>query len=152
MTQNQRFWDSFHLTEGYSHYEVRANGLRFDVSVENAVSMHMLNSFQDLESLKLHFAFWDVILATIDGVIQVTIHQLENEGQTPSWFIVQHLVEADDVWVRGQSLESLNFSQVLDLFNRMEVIFHALDGNVFSGLDRLSFQHFWECSFALLGY
>jgi hypothetical protein len=110
--------------------------------VENAVSMHMLNSFQDLESLKLHFAFWDVILATIDGVIQVTIHQLENEGQTPSWFIVQHLVEADDVWVRGQSLESLNFSQVLDLFNRMEVIFHALDGNVFSGLDRLSFQHF----------
>jgi len=46
--------------------------------MKNPVSMHMLNSLQDLINLRLDFLFWDVILPSINSVIEITVHKLKN--------------------------------------------------------------------------
>lgn len=80
----------FSLVVSYSH-------LRLDVSMEDSVPVHMLYSFQDLIHLFLDLRFRYVVLPTINGIIQVTIHQLEHQGQSTSRFVVEYLMQSNNV-------------------------------------------------------
>jgi hypothetical protein len=35
--------------------------------------------------------------AALDGIVHVHFHELENEGETTSWFVIQHLVQPNDL-------------------------------------------------------
>ena len=54
--------------------------------------------------------------------------------------------------MRGKSAERLDFTQVVDLFEGVEVVLHALDSDVFASFYALRFQDFAESTFPLLGY
>jgi hypothetical protein len=51
----------------------------------------------------------------------------------------------------GKTAKSLDFSQVVNLFYRVEVVFHALDCHELAGFDALRFQNLAERAFAFLG-
>lgn len=60
-------------------------------------------------------------------------------------------MEFDDMWVRGEAANGLNFAQVVDLVQGVEVSLHALDGEVLASFDALGLEHFAECAFPFLG-
>lgn len=69
----------FSLTASYNkdltqvqHY------LRFDVSVENSVPMHVLNRFQELVNVRLNFLLWQVTLFSFDRFVQIHLHNLKH--------------------------------------------------------------------------
>ena len=73
--------------------------LRFDVTVEDSVAVHVLDGFQQLEHILLYSSFGQVVLAAFDCLIQVHFHDLENQSQSSGRFIIEHLNELDDVTV-----------------------------------------------------
>ena len=52
--------------------------IRFDVSVENAIPVHMLNGLQQLVDVELASVLGQVVCAALDSFIQVHLHQLEH--------------------------------------------------------------------------
>jgi len=52
--------------------------------------------------------------------------------------------------LRGKPTQGLDFPQVVDLVEGVEVGFHALDGDVLAGLDALRLEDFAESAFSLL--
>jgi hypothetical protein len=52
--------------------------LRFDVSVENAVSVHVVDCFQNLVHVVFDSLFGQVVSAALDGLIHVHIHEFKN--------------------------------------------------------------------------
>lgn len=52
--------------------------LRFYVSMENAVSVHVLYSFKNLIDLILDFGFWDIVLSPVNCVVEIAIHEFEH--------------------------------------------------------------------------
>ena len=74
--------------------------LRFDVTVEDAVSVHVFDSFENLVSLLLNLRLWDVVLSPVNGVIEIAVHELEDKCKPSRGLVVQHLVEANNVRMR----------------------------------------------------
>jgi uncharacterized protein (DUF39 family) len=83
--------------------------------VKNAVSVHVLNRFEELVDVELDPGFRQVGLAALDGLVQVHFHDLEDQSEAAGGFVVEDLDEGDDVVVGGESLERLDLSEVLDL-------------------------------------
>ena len=83
--------------------------------MENAVSMHVINRFNELVHVILDSIFWEITASTLDSVIHVHIHQLEDQGQSPCRLIVEHFIKLDNLRMWGQSSQGLNFSQVVNL-------------------------------------
>jgi hypothetical protein len=81
------------------------------------------------------------VALALDGVVHVHVHELEDQSQSTSGFIVEHLIELDDLGVRTQSSESLDLPEVVDLLDGVEVVLHALDGDVLARLDALGLEH-----------
>jgi hypothetical protein len=52
--------------------------------------------------------------------------------------------------MRTKSSQCLNFPKIIDLLNGIEVVLHALDGNVFASLDALGFEDFGEGTLSFL--
>lgn len=71
----------------------KENVLRLDVSVEDAVSVHVVNRFDKLVHVVLHSVLRQVVPFAFDSVVHVHIHQLENQGQSAGWFVVENLVK-----------------------------------------------------------
>ena len=59
-----------------------------DVSVENAVSMHVINRFQELIHIVLDAILWKIVSFTLDCIIHVDVHQLKHKRQTSCWLII----------------------------------------------------------------
>jgi len=59
---------------------LKLEDLRFDVSMKNAVSVHVFYSFENLIYLVFNFLFWDVILSAIDCVVEIAIHKFKDES------------------------------------------------------------------------
>lgn len=114
--------------------------------------MHVLDPLHYLVCLLLHLRFGDIVLSPVNSVVEVAVHEFEDESESTRRLIIQYLMKFDDVWVRRQSLQRLDLSQVLNLFYRMEVVFHTLDGNVLPSFDRLTFEYLGEGSFSFLRY
>ena len=54
--------------------------LRFNISVENAVSMHVFYGFQELIDVELDTGLWQIRRSTLDCLIQIHFHELEDES------------------------------------------------------------------------
>ena len=68
--------------------------------MENAVTVHMVYRFHQLVHVILDALLWQIVAATLDGVIHVHLHELEDEGQSACWLVIENFVEFDDLWVR----------------------------------------------------
>lgn len=63
--------------------------LRFNVSVENAVAMHVLDSLQQLVDVEFDARLGQVSGATLDGLIQVHFHEFEDESEASGRFVAR---------------------------------------------------------------
>lgn len=66
--------------------------------------------------------------------------------------LLQYLNQLDYVGMWGKTPQGLDFSETVDLVERVEVVFHAFDSYEFAGFDALGFEDFAESAFAFLGY
>ena len=89
--------------------------LWFDVTMENAVTVHVIDSLHQLVHVVLDAFFGQIVPAALDRIVHVHLHELEHERQTPSRLVVEHLVELDDLRVGRQTPQSLDLTQVVDL-------------------------------------
>ena len=53
--------------------------------------------------------------------------------------------------MRTEPAQRLNLSQIIHLLDGVEMVLHALDGNILARLDALSLQYFREGSLTFLG-
>jgi len=67
--------------------------LRLDVSVEDAVSVHVVNRFDKLVHIVLNSVLRQVMPFAFDSIVHVHVHQLEHEGQSAGRLIVENLVK-----------------------------------------------------------
>ena len=100
--------------------------------MENTLAVHVLNSLDQLIHVVLDALLWQIVRASLDRLIQVLLHELEDKCKSTRGLIVQNLDELNNVRMRVQSLESLDLSQVIHLVYVIEVRFHALDCNILS--------------------
>ncbi len=104
-----------------------------------------------------------------DGLVHVHLHELEHQGKSSGRLVtrqdcdatvLEDLDELDDVGVRGELFQGLDFAEVVDLGMTMhrpayllqgiEMILHALDRDVAATLDALRLQHLTERPLPLL--
>ena len=57
-------------------------------------------------------------------------------------YLLKYFVQLNDLWMRTQPSECLYLSEVIDLFNSIEMVLHAFDSDIFTSLDALGFQNF----------
>ena len=67
--------------------------------MENTVPVHVLDGFEQLVHVVLYPGLWHIVLATLDCLIQVHVHDFKNEGQSASRFVKKDLNELDNVAV-----------------------------------------------------
>jgi hypothetical protein len=82
------------LPNSYQHF------LRFNVSVKNAVPMHVFDGFHELVNVVLDSSLRQVALAAFDGFVQIHFHYLEDERETACGFVVEDLDELNNMVVR----------------------------------------------------
>ena len=54
--------------------------LRFNVSVENAISVHVLDRLEQLIDVELHAGFGQVSRSSLDSLVKIHLHEFEDEG------------------------------------------------------------------------
>ena len=67
--------------------EIHLSHLRFDISVEYSISVHMVNSFQYLVHVVFDALFRQVMPPALDSLIHVHVHQLKDKSQSTCRFI-----------------------------------------------------------------
>lgn len=63
--------------------------LRFDVSVENSVLVHVLDGLEQLVDVELDARLGKVSGAPLDGLVKVHFHEFEDEGETSSGLVAR---------------------------------------------------------------
>ena len=63
--------------------------LRFDVSMEYPVLVHVVNRFNKLEHPALDHLFLNIAPPPLYHFVHVHVHELKNQGKPPSRLIVQ---------------------------------------------------------------
>lgn len=104
--QNQPIWQ-FHRQSTHSLYDLlllkilKIIMIRFDITMENAMTVHMFNCFEELvhvifdfllrkimsPSFSKKFGTWNLSRNTFDRVVQVIIHQFKHQSKTSGRFI-----------------------------------------------------------------
>ena len=69
---------------------LKSRYLRFDVSVENAVLVHMIDGFEDLIHQESHSVLGQIVTSSLDGFIHVHVHQFEYECQSSRGLVTTH--------------------------------------------------------------
>ena len=64
--------------------------------------------------------------------------------------VVEHLAQLDDARVRREPAQRLDLAQVVHLVERVEVILHALDGDILAVFNALRLKHLRERALAFL--
>jgi len=54
--------------------------LRLDISVENSVSVHVIDCLDNLVHVEFGLSFWQVMSASFNCFIQIHVHQLKNQS------------------------------------------------------------------------
>ena len=49
----------------------------------------MFNGFQKLVDVPLHALLWQVIHPTLDSLVHVHLHELEDEGESAGWIVAK---------------------------------------------------------------
>lgn len=65
--------------------------------MENTVTMHVIYRLHELVHVVLDALLWQIVPAALDGIVHVHFHELENEGETTGWLVIQHLVQLNDL-------------------------------------------------------
>ena len=65
--------------------------------MENTVTMHVIYRLHELVHVVLDALLWQIVPAALDGIVHVHFHEFENEGETTSWLVIQHLVQLNDL-------------------------------------------------------
>ena len=86
-----------------------------------------------------YFLLVEILLFSSDGFIEILIHELKNQRQSSSRFIIKNFYELDDVGMRGDFPKCLNFLESLDLLDGIKMVFHTFDGNKIAMFQRLCF-------------
>jgi len=120
----------------------KKNVFWFDVSVEDSISVHVVDGLDELVHVVLDSILGQVVAFAFNCVVHIHVHQLEDQGQTTGWLVVEDFVQLNDLRMGAQSAESLNFSEIVNLFDGVEMVFHALYCYVLAGFDALGFQDF----------
>ena len=145
------------------------NVLGLDVSVEDSVPVHVINRLKQLIHVVFDPVLGQIVAFALDCIIHIHVHEFEDECESSRRFIakrkkcrlallnkcfnlLEDFIELDDLRVRTEPTQRLDLSQIIDLLDCVEVVLHALDGDVLAGLDTLSLEHFREGSFTFLGY
>lgn len=63
--------------------------LRLDISVENTVAMHVVDRLEHLVHVILHSLLRQVVPPSLDGLVHVHVHELEDQGESPGRFIAR---------------------------------------------------------------
>ena len=96
---------------------------------------------------------------TLDCIIHIHIHELEDEGESSGRLIakrkkcrlaflnkcfnlLEDFVKLNDLRVRTEPTQRLDFSQIINLLDCVEMVLHALDGDILASLYTLSLEHF----------
>ena len=66
--------------------------------------------------------------------------------------LLEDFIEFDYLGVGTESTQGLNFSQIVDLLDGVEVVLHAFDGDVLASLDALGLEDLREGPLALFRY
>ena len=73
------------------------NVLWLDISVEDSIPMHVVDTFNQLIHIVFHSVLWEVVTLALDGVVEVHVHEFKNESKAAGRLIVEYLVQRDDV-------------------------------------------------------
>ena len=76
------------------------NVLRLDVTMEDAVAVHVVDRLHELVHVVFDALLRQVVAASLDSIVHVHLHEFEDERQAPGRLIVEHLVQLDDLGVR----------------------------------------------------
>ena len=111
---------------------INENILRLDVPVQYSMSMHMINSLKDLINHKLHSALRQRRGLSSYCFIHIHFHQLKNQSKASTWFVIDHFQECDNIGMRLQPFQHLNFTIIIDCFEVLESTLHSFDCNLFT--------------------
>ena len=89
--------------------------LRFDVSMEDTISMHVVNGLHKLIDIEFDSVLREVMGPSLYGLVHVHFHQLKDQGQSSCGLVVKDFEESDDVGMGRESLEGLDLPQLLNL-------------------------------------
>ena len=53
--------------------------------------MHVLDGLEELVDIEFDPVLWQVVCPSLDGFIEVHLHQLEDQGQSACWLVIEHL-------------------------------------------------------------
>ena len=68
--------------------------------MEDSVGMHVRHSLEKLIHQHLDPHGLDVLSPSLDHFVDVAVHELEDEGESPTLLVVENLLELNDVRVR----------------------------------------------------
>jgi hypothetical protein len=63
------------------------NIFRLDVSVKNAVPVHVVDTLNQLVHVVLDSVFWQVVAFALNGIVHVHVHELEDKSKSTGGFI-----------------------------------------------------------------
>ncbi|KAL3917804.1 MAG: hypothetical protein SGPRY_006260, partial [Prymnesium sp.] len=64
--------------------------------MEDAVTVHVVHRFEQLVHVALDPSFGQVVSSPADELVDVHVHQLEDQSEPAGRLVVQHLAELDD--------------------------------------------------------
>ena len=114
------------------------------------VAVHVVHRLDQLVHVAPDPVLRQVVPPPADQLVDVHVHQLEDEREPARGLVVEHLAELDHARVRRQPPQRLDLAQVVHLVERVEVVLHALDRDVLAILDALRLEHLGEGALALL--
>ena len=93
--------------------------------MEDASCVHVLQGLQQLVSVGTDGVGCEGEAAAADKLVEIGVEELKNEGEAASSLFKNNVLQGDNVGVGGQTPQSLDFSQRVDLAERGKFAFQA---------------------------
>ena len=133
----------------FEHIVCNEDIFRLNIAMEDAVAVHVVHRLGELIHVNLDSVFGNIMSAPANELIDIHVHELKDECESSRRLVIEHFQEFDDVAVRRESPQRLDFAEVVHLVERIEMVFHAFYGDVFPVFDALRLEHLREGAFAL---
>ena len=78
----------------------------------------MVDGLEHLVHVVLDSLLRQVVSSALDRFIHIHVHELKDKSQAASRLVIKNFMQSDDVGVRTQTFQSLDFSQIIDLNGR----------------------------------
>ena len=84
--------------------------------MEDAIPVHVVYGLHELVNIVFDTVLGKVVRSPLDRFVHIHLHQLKHQSKSSCCLVVQDLKQIDDMGMWGQALQSLDLSQLLDLF------------------------------------